>query len=118
MVLNSDQSKLNVFTTTPTKSENKTTEYGSESYYIDEYDQKSGVSVNALIDGNSIPEPNPIVVNDIPPPKNFDLNAIPKPELNLDAIKIPEGNIIPLEVVTADAPVLAATIIVDETETG
>ncbi|XP_055696106.1 SURP and G-patch domain-containing protein 1 [Lutzomyia longipalpis] len=39
---------------------------------------------------HTIPPPAPMALNEIPPPKALDLNAIPKPELNLDAIKVPE----------------------------
>ncbi|GAB0086661.1 G-patch domain-containing protein [Sergentomyia squamirostris] len=39
---------------------------------------------------HTIPPPAPLVLNEIPAPKALDLSAIPKPELNLDAIKVPE----------------------------
>lgn len=41
-------------------------------------------------DLQSIPPPKIYVLNEIPDPRDLDLNAIPKPELNLDAIKVPD----------------------------
>lgn len=41
-------------------------------------------------DLQSIPPPKIYVLNEIPDPCELDLNAIPKPELNLDIIKVPE----------------------------
>uniref|UniRef100_A0A1L8DFK1 Putative splicing factor arginine/serine-rich 15 isoform x1 n=1 Tax=Nyssomyia neivai TaxID=330878 RepID=A0A1L8DFK1_9DIPT len=65
---------------------------------------------------HTIPPPAPLILNEIPPPKPLDLNAIPKPELNLDAIKVPEFTtappqaIIPYGKVFSDNEIIPTTI--------